>query len=120
VRWHHVLLLRLSAKPSQSSNQVQRNKRWCDTVVYQSVGNTTIAGGELQYVINPQATAGADAEAAWTTLGGATGGVTGFLVYRYGVGQLGLADFATGQFVSVFPVEPRSGPDPGAGRWRDR
>jgi hypothetical protein len=92
-----------SAKPSQSTNLVQRNKRMCDTVVYQQVGDTSIAGGEVQYVINPQATAGAPELTAWTTLGGAAGGVTGFLVYRYGIANS--VSPTAAQLVSVYPVE---------------
>ena len=74
----------------------------CERLTFQGVGTTKVSGGELHYAVDPQATASADAKKAYTVLGGATAGVSGFLIGR--LGPLATVDFATGQFVDVYPV----------------
>ncbi len=92
-----------SAQPTQSTNLVSANKRICDTQTYQVVGDTSLAGGELHYSIDPQASGASDALKAWTTLGGELGGVTGFLARRLAIAMA--TDHAVGQFFSIYPIE---------------
>jgi hypothetical protein len=89
-------------RPTQNTNQVTKAARSCDTILYQTIGNTTYTGGELRYQINPQATAATGPKLTWEKLGGAAGGVSGFVVSRLAVPVN--TDFAAGQFVTVWPV----------------
>lgn len=89
-----------SGRPTQSTNRVTAQRRICDTAVYERIGDTTYAGGELLYALDPQAAAGSDGKKAWETL---PAGTTGYLVRRFGLPVA--TDFAAGQFVDAFPVE---------------
>lgn len=89
-----------SGRPSQSTNLVTKQKRVCDTTQYQQVGDTTVAGGEIRYAIDTQATAGSDAKKTYEKF---AEGTTGFMVQRLGIPVA--TDIAAGQFVTVYPVE---------------
>lgn len=94
------MLFEPSARPTASTNLVDRERRICDTVTFQQVGTTTYAGGEMIAAVDPQAAAASDGKKAWEKF---VEGTTGFLVRRLGI--LVATDFAAGQFVDVFPVE---------------
>lgn len=94
------MLFDSTARPSQSTNLVTSPKRVCDTTVYQQVGDTTYAGGEIRYSLDPQAAAASDGKKAFEKF---PAGTQGFLVRRLGIAYS--TDFATGQFVDVYPVE---------------
>lgn len=90
--------------PTQSTNLVDQNKRFGDTLLAQFVGTTTYQGGEMKYSFDPQAAAASDPVKLWEkfqNVAGAT--VTGFLVRRQNLPRA--TAFAAGQFVDVYPVE---------------
>ena len=93
-------LFESSARPSASTNLVERERRICDTTTFQQVGTTTYAGGEMVASFDPQAAALSDGKKAWEKF---PEGTTGFLVRRLGTAVA--TDLASGQFVDVFPVE---------------
>jgi hypothetical protein len=89
-----------TGKPSQTTNRVTRPKRVCDTVTFEQIGDTTYAGGDALYALNPQAAAASEGKAAYEKF---PEGTTGYLVRRLGI-DVDTA-IAAGQFVDVFPVE---------------
>lgn len=88
-----------TTRPTQNTNRVQLARRLCDGAQYEQIGTTTYAGGDMKYAVNPQAAAGSPAKAAYEKF---PEGTTGYLVRRLGINVQ--TDFATGQFVDVFPV----------------
>lgn len=86
--------------PSQSTNLVEQNRRFGDTVMTQFVGTTTYAGGEMTYALDPQSAAASDPKKLWEKI---PAGTTGYLVRRQNVARATAP--AAGQFVDVFPVE---------------
>ena len=89
-----------TAKPSVSQDGVTAPPRICDTQQFQSLGTAQWSGGNAMYAVDPQAATGSDGKKALEKL---PDGTTGFLVKR--VGKAYDADFATGDFVSIYPVE---------------
>ena len=89
-----------SVDPSVAQDGVTAPKRKCDTQVFQSMGDATWNGGNMMYAVDPQATAGSDGKKALEAL---PEGTTGWLVKRAGVAYD--TDFATGDFVSAYPIE---------------
>lgn len=89
-----------SARPTGSTNLVDRERRICDTTTFQQVGTTTYAGGEMVASLDPQAAALSDGKKAWEKF---PEGTTGYLVRR--LGTVVATDLAAGQFVDVYPVE---------------
>lgn len=87
-------------RPGKNTNTVTKKRRVCDTVQYQQIGVTQFSGGELTYSVDPQAVAGSNGKKAFEKL---PAGTTGYLVRRLGIDVN--TDFASGQFVDVFPVE---------------
>lgn len=70
--------------PSQSTNLVSQERRAGDTETVQFVGETTHAGGEMQYALASQASPAADGVKLWELI---PAGTTGFLVRRLGVAR---------------------------------
>lgn len=93
-------LFESSARPTGSTNLVERERRICDTTTFQQVGSTTYAGGEMVASLDPQAAALSDGKKAWEKF---PEGTTGYLVRRLGLDRN--TDLAAAQFVDVFPVE---------------
>lgn len=93
-------LFESSARPTATTNLVDRERRICDTTTFQQVGTTTYAGGEMVASFDPQAAALSDGKKAWEKF---PEGTTGYLVRR--LGTLVATDLAAAQFVDVFPVE---------------
>jgi hypothetical protein len=93
-------LFESSARPTGSTNLVDRERRVCDTQTFQQIGTTSFAGGEMIAALDPQAVAASDGKKAWEKF---PEGTTGYLVRRLGIDVN--TDFAVGQFVDVFPVE---------------
>lgn len=93
-------LFESSARPTGSTNLVDRERRICDTATFQQVGTTNYAGGEMIAALDPQAAALSDGKKAWEKF---PEGTTGYLVRRLGVAVA--TDLAAAQFVDVFPVE---------------
>lgn len=89
-----------SARPTGSTNLVEKERRICDGATYQQVGSTTYTGGEMVAAMDPQAVALSDGKKAWEKF---PEGTTGYLVRRLGIDVN--TDLAIGQFVDVFPVE---------------
>ncbi|MCW2785247.1 MAG: hypothetical protein JWP74_1764 [Marmoricola sp.] len=89
-----------TAKPGQSTNLVDRERRLCDTVTFQQIGTTTFSGGEMKAAFDPQGAAASNGVKAWEKF---PEGTTGFLVRRLGLATA--TAVAAGQFVDVFPVE---------------
>lgn len=89
-----------SARPTASTNLVDRERRICDGVTFQQVGTTTYSGGEMTASLDPQAAALSDGKKAWEKF---PEGTSGYLVRRLGIDVN--TDLAAGQFVDVFPVE---------------
>lgn len=89
-----------SARPTASTNLVEKERRICDGATYQQVGSTTYTGGEMVAALDPQAAALSDGKKAWEKF---PEGTTGYLVRRLGIDVN--TDFAVGQFVDAFPVE---------------
>lgn len=88
-------------RPDQSTNLVDQNRRFGDTVLYQFLGTTTLSGGELMFSFNQQGAALADAVKAWEKF--SAGGVTGFFANRGNVDKA--VTPVAGQFLDVYPVE---------------
>ena len=89
-----------SARPSQNTNLVTKQRRICDTNQYQQIGVTTYSGGELTYSLDPQAAAASNPKKAYEKF---PAGTTGYLVRRLGIDVN--TDIVAAQFVDVFPVE---------------
>lgn len=89
-----------SARPAQNTNRVTRERRICDGAQYEQIGTTTYTGGDLQYVVEPQAAGASNGKKAWEKF---PSGTVGFLIRRLGLDVN--TDLAAGQFVDVFPVE---------------
>lgn len=87
-------------KPGVENNRVTKNRRICDTAVYEQIGDAKFNGGNLQYAIDPQAASGSAGKKAFETL---TSGAAGYLVRRLGIDVN--TDGATGQFVNVYPIQ---------------
>lgn len=90
-----------SGTPTKSTNAVDQERRWGDTVLFQFIGQTTYGGGELHYQFNPQGAAASDGVKLYEKLTAA--GTTGFFVQRLGVARATTP--TTGQFVDVYPVQ---------------
>jgi hypothetical protein len=89
-----------TARPSVTQDGVTAPKRICDTQQFQSMGTAQWGGGNAMYAVDPQADAGDDGKKALEAL---PEGTTGWLIKRVGVAVD--TDFATGDFVSAYPVE---------------
>lgn len=89
-----------SANPSQSTNMARAPKRIGDGETYEFVGETQVTLGEMRYSFNQQ---GPALDATVKAFEKFTPGVTGFLVFRYGIDRD--TDLATGQFVTSYPCE---------------
>ncbi len=93
-------LMEGSATATVEANKGNAPRRLCSRETFERFGNKTYSIADLMYVYSPQGTAAAAENAAYT---GLTEGLTGFLVYRYGL-DARATDFVVGQFVVVFPV----------------
>jgi hypothetical protein len=89
-----------SARPDASANLAKAERRLGDVESFEFVGETSYTMGEVRYSFNPQGAALSTGVLAFEKL---PQGTTGFLVRRLGINRD--TDYATGQFVSVFPVE---------------
>lgn len=89
-----------SARPTSSTNLATAPKRIGDGTSYQFVGESQQSWGEVRYSFNPQGAALSDGKKAYEKL---APGTTGYMVNRLGLDRE--ADFATGQFVTAYPVE---------------
>lgn len=89
-----------TGRPSQTTNRVTRPKRVCDTVTFEQIGDTTYAGGDALYALDPQAAPASDDKKAYETF---PEGTTGYLVRRLGVDVD--TDITAGDYVDIFPVE---------------
>jgi hypothetical protein len=96
-----LMVYNTSGLPDQSTNRVTKTKRLGDTVLYEQIGDTTQTGFDMIFSFDAQGAALSDGVKAWEKFG--AGGVTGYMVRRVGL-PVG-SDFATGQFVDVYPVE---------------
>lgn len=94
------MLFHDTAKPSQSTNLVRRERRLGDTTTFEQVGTTDYSLGELKYQFAPQAAALSDGKKAFEKF---PEGTTGFMVRRMGIAVD--TDMAVGQFVDTYPVE---------------
>jgi hypothetical protein len=70
----------------------------CETQTYEVVGETKWTHANLVIVVHPQAAALSNGKKGWEAIDDLE---TGFLVRRFGI--LPATDFATGQFVNVYP-----------------
>lgn len=86
--------------PTQTTNLVEQQRRYGDTQISQFVGETTHAGGQIDYQMASQAAALADGVKLWELL---PAGTTGFLVRRLGVARATAP--AAAQFVTGWAVE---------------
>ena len=89
-----------TGRPAQSTNRTTAERRLGDTQTYESIGTSTVTGGDLVYAFADQAAAGSDGKKLYEKI---PAGTTGYLVERVGVSR-DLAP-AAGQFVNVYPVE---------------
>lgn len=88
------------ARPTQTTNAAQLERRVCDGEQYEQAGITTYSAGEMPYALDPQAIAGSDGKKTWEKF---VAGASGFLVRRLAIDVE--TDLAVGQFVDVFPAE---------------
>lgn len=88
---------------TQTTNRVKQNRRLGDTTVTEFIGETDYEGGDMTYLLDPQAVAGSDGKKAWEKFLNSSGTITGYLVRRLGVGRA--VTPVAGQFVDVYPVE---------------
>jgi hypothetical protein len=86
--------------PGVTSNRVTSPRRLASRKSRERFGTTTETLGDLVYVVDPQAAAGADGKKAYEAL---TEGSTGYFVER--PGEDADSDIAAGDFVNVYPVE---------------
>lgn len=94
------MLFAATGRPTKNTNLVDRERRICDTVIYQQIGNTTYAGGEMLAAFDQQGAAASNGVKAWEKF---PEGTTGYLIRRLGI-AVATTPIAT-QFVDVFPVE---------------
>lgn len=95
-----LMMYESSARPSQSTNMARAPRRLGDGATYEFVGESQASIGELRYSFAPQAAALSDGKKAFEKF---PAGTTGYLVNRLGIDRN--TDLATGQFVTVYPVE---------------
>jgi len=76
-------------------------RRLCTTKQYEQLGSTTFSIGDIHYIVDPQGAAASTGMKAWEKL---TPGTTGYFVVRLGIDPVA-TDWATGQFVEVWPVK---------------
>lgn len=93
-------LFESSGRPTRNTNLVTRARRICDGALYQQVGQGTYQGGQLNYMLDPQAAPASAGRKAWDTM---PGGTVGFLVRRLGIDVQ--TNFIATDKVDVFPVE---------------
>lgn len=94
------ILFASSGRPAQSTNRVTSERRLGDTQTYESIGTSTVTGGDMLYAFADQAVAGSDGKKLYEKI---PAGTTGFLVERVGVSRATAP--TAGQFVNVYPVE---------------
>lgn len=86
--------------PTSSTNRPVLERRIGDTVTYEQIGTQQITGGTMMFQLDPQSAALSNGKKAWEKF---VAGTTGYLVRRMGTAVA--TDLATGQFVTVYPVE---------------
>lgn len=90
-----------TGQPTQTTNRVQIPERLGDDVQYERKGLSSVAGGTIQFAVDPQVTTGADAKKLWELwLSGPDGGYIGR--------RLNIArdtDIVAGQFVTIYPAD---------------
>ena len=86
--------------PSVDTAKGNPPRRLCTTKQYEQFGSTTYSLADLSYVVNPQGAAASNGLLAYEKL---TPGTSGYFVARYGLNSR-TVDFASGQFVEVWPV----------------
>lgn len=86
--------------PTKSGNKVTAPRRVCSSRVFQKLGLTQEDLGNVQYMIDPQATAGTTSKLAYEKM---AEGNTGYLLERWGLDSK-TVDLAIGQFVVVRAV----------------
>lgn len=89
-----------SAMPDASTQMARAPRRVGDVESYEFVGEVQWTIGEMRYAFNPQAAALSDQKKAFEKF---PYGTTGYLLFRKGIDRD--TDLATGQFVTVYPVE---------------
>lgn len=95
-----LMLFEDTGKPAQNTNRPTKPKRLGDAAVYEQIGDVTFTGGTMLVQFDPQSAAASNGKKAWEKF---VTGTTGYLVRRVGLPIA--TDFATGQFVDVYPVE---------------
>lgn len=95
------MLLEGGWQPGVDVNRVQAKRRISQRQTNQKFGTSTRTLADLQYQVDPQATAGSSGKKAFETL---TEGSTGYIVERLGLDAVSV-DWAAGQYVNVYPVE---------------
>ena len=95
-----AMLYDSSARPAQSTNLAKAPKRIADGQTYEFVGESALSFGEIRYAFNPQGAAASTGKLAYEKF---IEGTTGYFVNRLGIDRN--TDLATGQFVTVYPVE---------------
>ena len=86
-------------RPTQTTNRVTAERRIGDTTIYEQVGTTSYAGGNMTYSFDPQAAALSNGKKAYEKF---VAGTTGFLVER--LGKAKATTPAAGDFVNVYPI----------------
>lgn len=94
------MLFDSAARPDGSTNSVTLPRRVYDTKQFSTPGLTQLNLGELRFQFNQQGAAASDGVLAWEKI---TDGMSGYLVWRNGIDAD--TDFATSQFVTVYPVK---------------
>lgn len=94
------ILFASTARPTATTNTVDKPPRVGDTDLYQSIGRKTYGGGEMRYSINDQAAALSDDKKLYEKIlaGGAFR-----LINRRNLGRA--VNVAAGQFVHTYPIE---------------
>ena len=89
-----------TGKPAQSTNRVTAERRLGDTKQYESIGTSSVTGGDLIYAFADQAAAASDGKKLFEMI---PEGSTAVLAQRRGVARAVTA--VSGQFYNAYPVE---------------
>jgi hypothetical protein len=90
-------------EPTQSTNVVDQNPRYGDTVGSQFIGRTTYGSGQITYAFNPQGAAASTGVKMWEKLLNTTSTVSLYAVRRQGIDASTTP--AAGDFVDIYPIE---------------
>lgn len=94
------IAFRETGKPAQTTNRPTAAPRLADTQLFESIGQSTVTGGDLLYAFADQAEAESDGKKLYELI---PEGSTKVLVNRRGI--LRSVAPAAGQFVNAYPVQ---------------